>query len=215
MNALSSFSTALLLAVTPALLATAPGAASSSATVPPCCRTSLEPAAPLPAASLYQTEVSFTDDSGTSLRLADLRGRPVALTMFFSTCTHACPATVVDLVRIREKLPAALRDRARIVMVSFDVERDTPAALRAFRESRGLPADWVLLHGSNDAVRELAALLGVKYKREADGQFAHSNLVTILSADGEISHQRAGLTGGLDEAASALLAALGTDGSRS
>jgi hypothetical protein len=50
-------------------------------------------------------------------------------------------------------------------------------------------------------------LLGVKYKREADGMFAHSNLITILSRDGEITHQRAGLTGGLDEAAAALGAA--------
>lgn len=214
MNTLPSLCVAFLLTVTPAALATAP-AASSSATVPPCCQVSLEPDAPLPAASLYQTEVAFTDDSGAPFRLAELRGRPVALAMFFSTCTHACPATVVDLVRIREKLPAAIRDQARIVMVSFDVERDTPAVLRDFRESRGLPADWVLLHGSNDAVRELAALLGVKYKREADGQFAHSNLVTILSLDGEITHQRAGLTGGLDEAAAALTAAFETDNTRS
>ncbi|MBE7538049.1 MAG: SCO family protein [Opitutaceae bacterium] len=196
----------VLFAAVPALMAGTPA----------CCHAPLTADAPLPAASLYQTEVAFTTDSDTPLRLAELRGQPVALVMFFASCTHACPATVVDLVRIREKVPAALREKTRIVMVTFDVERDTPAALRAFRESRGIPADWVLLHGSNDAVRELAALLGVKYKREADGMFAHSNLVTILSRDGEITHQRAGLTGGLDEAAAALAAAAAVgDGARS
>jgi Uncharacterized protein SCO1/SenC/PrrC, involved in biogenesis of respiratory and photosynthetic systems len=173
-----------------------------------CCHPPLPGEAPLPAASLYQTEVSFRTDADEPFRLSELRGRPVLLSMFFATCTYACPATIVDLVRIREKLPAELRDRVRIVMVSFDVERDTPAALRAFRESRGLPADWVLLRGETDAVRELAALLGVKYKLEADGQFAHSNLVTVLSADGEIVHQRAGLSGGLDEAAASLASAV-------
>jgi len=56
-------------------------------------------------------------------------------------------------------------------------------------------------------VRELAALVGVKYKQEADGAFSHSNLLTILNPAGEIVHQRTGLKGGLDEAAVALVAA--------
>lgn len=163
----------------------------------------------LPDASLYQAEATFVTDAGAPFRLGELRGRPVVLTMFFATCSYACPATVVDLKRIREKLPEAQRTEARIVMVSFDTVRDTPEALKAFRESRGLPDDWVLLHGGDDAVRELAALLGVKFKREADGNFAHSNLITILSRDGEMVHQRAGLSGGLDEAAAALSAAAG------
>ena len=172
-----------------------------------CCAAPLPAGAPLPAASLYQTEAGFVADSGEPFKLVELRGRPVALTMFFATCTYACPATTVDLARIREKLPESLRDDALIVMVSFDTERDTPEALRRFRESRGLSDKWVLLHGSDDSVRELAALLGVKFKRESNGQFAHSNLITILSRDGEILHQRAGLGGGLDEAGIALAAA--------
>lgn len=190
-----------------ALAALASAAAPALRAEASCCHPPLAAETPLPADSLYQTEVAFTTDADAPFRLADLRGRPVLLAMFFSTCTYACPATIVDLVRVREKLPAELRDQARVVMVSFDVARDTPAALRAFRASRGLPADWVLLRGENDAVRELAALLGVKYKLEADGQFAHSNLVTVLGADGQIVHQRAGLSGGLDEAAAALASA--------
>ena len=173
-----------------------------------CCPPALPAEAPLPAASIYQTEVDFTTDADTPFHLAELRGHPVALVMFFSTCAYACPATVADLARIREKLPEADRTLTRIVMVSFDIERDTVAVLRQFRESRALDANWVLLRGADDSVRELAALLGVKFKREADGNFAHSNLITILSAEGEIVHQRAGLTGGLNEAAAALLGAV-------
>ena len=50
-----------------------------------------------------------------------------------------------------------------------------------------------MLRGSADDTLELAALLGVKYKRETSGQFAHSNLITVLNADGEIVHQQIGL----------------------
>jgi protein SCO1/2 len=92
------------------------------------------------------------------------------------------------------------------VLVSFDTARDTTEVLAHYRAQRQLDANWIILRGSDDAVRELAALVGVKYKQEADGSFAHSNLVTILNAQGEIVHQRQGLKSGLEEAAAALTA---------
>jgi protein SCO1/2 len=171
-----------------------------------CCKD--QPAAPpFTANSLYQADLTFTADDGQTFRLAALRGRPVVLTMFFASCGYACPLLTADMAALRAKLPPEIRARTALVLVSFDTERDTPAALRQFREERGLDTQWILLHGTDANVRELAALLGVKYKREADGQFAHSNLITLLNPEGEIIHQRQGLKGGLDEAAQALAGA--------
>jgi len=162
------------------------------------------PPVPFNKESLYQIDAAFTTDNGQSFTLGELRGRPVVLTMFFASCGYACPLIVSDMQAIRAKLPAEIRDHAAFVLVSFDVARDTPTALAHYRTLRGLDAQWTLLHGSDDAVRELAALLGVKFKQESDGAFSHSNLITILNAQGEIVHQRLGLQGGLDEAAAAL-----------
>ncbi|MBI3885418.1 MAG: SCO family protein [Opitutae bacterium] len=158
--------------------------------------------------SLYQLDGQFVTDAGQPFSLGELRGRPVVLTMFFASCGYACPLIVTDMLAIQGRLPAELRDKAVFVLVSFDTARDTPAVLAQYRMSRNLNAHWVLLHGEDAPVRELAALVGVKYKQEADGMFAHSNLVTILDAAGEIVHQRAGLKGGLDEAADALATVL-------
>lgn len=158
--------------------------------------------------SLYQLDVIFTDDTGKTVPFGSLRGRPVVLDMFFASCGYACPLTVTDMLAIQGRLPAAQRGEAVFVLVSFDVARDTPAALARYRAQRGLDGQWVLLHGDDDAVRELAALLGVKFKQGADGSFSHSNLLTILNREGEIVHQRQGLQGGLDEAAAALSAAV-------
>lgn len=163
-----------------------------------------ENSAPLSANSLYALDATFTDDAGQPVSLASLRGHPVVLTMFFASCGYACPLLVSDMTRIRESLPADVRADTRFVLVSFDVARDTPAALHDYRTSRQLDDAWILLHGDDDAVRELAALLGVKYKQEASGSFAHSNLITILNREGEIVHQRTGLQGGLDQAAAKL-----------
>jgi protein SCO1 len=154
--------------------------------------------------SLYQLEAVFTDDSARRVPLASLRGRPVLLAMFFSSCTFACPALIADLAQIRARLPEDQRRETAIVLVSFDVARDTVPTLRRFREQRHLDDGWTLLRGDAATISELAALLGVKYRLEADGQFAHSNLITVLNAEGEIIHQRKGLTGGHDGVVAAL-----------
>lgn len=158
--------------------------------------------------SIYQLDGQFTADNGQPFSLGELRGRPVVLSMFFASCGYACPLIVTDLLAIQGRLPVELRGKAVFVLVSFDTARDTPAALAHYRATRGLDASWVLLRGEDASVRELAALLGVKFKQETDGMFAHSNLVTILNAEGEVVHQRMGLKGGLDEAATALAATL-------
>jgi protein SCO1/2 len=171
-----------------------------------CCKTEAPAAGAFSKESLYQLDVTFTDDTGKTFALGDLRGRPVVLDMFFASCGYACPLTVTDMLALQGRLPAGLRKDAVFVLVSFDVTRDTPAALAQYRAQRGLDGQWVLLHGTDDAVRELAALLGVKFKQEADGAFSHSNLLTILNRAGEIVHQRQGLSGGLDATAAALAA---------
>lgn len=156
--------------------------------------------------SLYQADGTFTDDSGKSFRLSALRGRPVVVNLFFASCGYACPLTVTDLLGVQARLSPEQRKDAVFVLVSFDLERDTVAALAQYRAARQLDANWILLRGDDASVRELAALLGVKYKQEADGSFAHSNVFTILNREGEIVHQRTGLSGGLDPAVAALAA---------
>jgi protein SCO1 len=178
---------------------------------PACCPEIVNPKSKIEnpsARSLYQLDATFTTDTGRTLTLGELRGRPVVITMFFASCGYACPLLVTDLQALRAQLPAEIRAQALFVLVTFDTVRDTPAALATYRAQRSLDDQWVLLHGNDDAVRELAALLGVKYKQEASGSFAHSNLFTILNPAGEIIHQRTGLSGGLPAAATALAASL-------
>ena len=178
--------------------------------VPACCAV-LEnadtAAAGFSARSLYQLDAAWTDDQSHAVTLASLRGQPVVVAMFFSSCTYACPMLVNDMQRIRAALPTAAAARAKFLLVSFDTARDTPAALRAFRERSAIDAGWTLLRGDEDAVQELAMLLGVKFKLEPSGQFSHSNLITVLNPAGEIAYQRPGLMGDVSEATQAVVTA--------
>lgn len=186
-------------------------AASALPAADACCGAPGRPAAATAALSdrsIYQLDATWTTDAGMPFTLAELRGRPVVLAMFFTSCGYACPRIVEAMTQIRQALPAAMRDRARFVLVSFDDQHDTVAVLQAYRVQHGLdPARWVLLRGAPDDIRELAAVLGVSYQKDAAGLFSHSNLITILNGEGEIAHQRFGLEGGLAEAARAVVAA--------
>lgn len=167
--------------------------APSTNTVRACCRLS-EPAGHYTDQSLYQVESPWTTDGQKQIRLGDLAGKPQVVLMFFSRCTIACPILLNDLKRISAALTPEQRARVGFTLVSFDTARDTPAALAEYRQAWNLPVEnWTLLSGRPDDVRELAALLGVKYKQDADGQFAHSNVITMLDARGEIAFQQTGL----------------------
>jgi len=157
-----------------------------------CCMKSLPPVT-FTDKSLYQAESKWTTDGGKGITLGDLKGKPQIVLMFFSHCTTACPVLVNDLRRIESALSPEVRDKVGFTLVSFDSERDTPAALANYRSDWKLPASWTLLHGDSDDVTELAALLGIQFKASSDGQFAHSNVITLLDANGEISFQLAGL----------------------
>jgi protein SCO1 len=144
--------------------------------------------------SVYQTDSTWTADTGKEMKLAELKGRPQVLVMFFASCQSACPILVQDLKRIEASLPPPQRSRVGFTLVTIDPRRDTPQALAHYRQTRALPPEtWTLLHGEPDDIRELAALIGLKYKEQSNGQFAHSNLITVLNEKGEIVHQLIGL----------------------
>ena len=145
--------------------------------------------------SVYQLDFNWTDDEGKPVRLSDLQGSAVVLTMFFSNCEYSCPMLVNDMKRLREQLSPEARAKSRFVLVTFDTDRDTPAALQKYRKRMELDSGWTLLHGDATAVQELAMVLGIKYRASGDGQFSHSNLITVLDKKGEIAGQRVGMTG--------------------
>lgn len=167
---------------------------------PACCSSAETTPESLTDKSLYQLDSTWTNDSGRALKLSSLKGRPQVVTMFFANCSYACPLLVHQMKQIEAALPEEVRTNLGFVLVSFDTERDTPAALHNYRVQHELdPQRWTLLHGNADDVLELAALLGVKFKKDAQGQFMHSNVITVLNSQGEIAFQEVGLNPSIDQ----------------
>ena len=154
-----------------------------------------------PGDSLYQLDAKLTDQDGRAFDLASLRGEPVLVSMFYSSCRMVCPMLFETVHNTLNALPAADRSSVRVLMVSFDPARDTLAVLKDTADKRNCDSRWTLARTDDATTRKIAALLGIQYRKLADGEFNHSTIVTLLDREGRIAAK----TGKLGPADAALV----------
>jgi protein SCO1/2 len=152
------------------------------------------PAAELPPSSLYQLPMALTDHNGKQIDLAVFRGSPVIISLFYASCPAACPMLISQIKQYEKRLAPQAREKVRVLLVSFDPENDTPAELTKISNEHRLDLKrWRLTSGSDSQVRELAALLGFKYRKLPEGGYNHSSLITLLDQEGVIQARYEGL----------------------
>ena len=144
--------------------------------------------------SIYQLESEWITQSGENFSIGSLKSKPVVLTMFYASCTYACPILINDMKRIEASIDTDELKNYKFVLVSIDPEKDKPEVLAEVVKKNDLDIKrWTLLTGSKDDVMELAALIGFKFKKDEKEGYSHSNLITFLNDEGEIVHQQVGL----------------------
>src|SRR6185295_12511793 len=126
-------------------------------------------AAALPGDSVYQLRATLTDHHGRAFELASLRGAPVLVTMFYTSCEMVCPMLFETIRFTLDALPVAQRSGARVLMVSFDPARDTVPVLAQTARTRGCDERWTLARCDERTAREIAAALGLQYRRLDSG----------------------------------------------
>lgn len=160
-----------------------------------CCSTSLNPSsAELTANSIYQINSKWKNQFNNEVDIRSLQQNTQVIAMIFANCNYACPLLVNDMRQIENKLSSKELANIKFTLFSIDPERDTPERLIKFADDQKLNfSRWQLLTGNRNDIDDLAAMLGFRYKKESDGSFSHSNIITILNANGEIKHQVVGL----------------------
>ncbi len=117
----------------------------------------LEALPPLPGFTL--------DGPGGKTTLADPRGRWSFVFFGYTNCPNACPATLGTLNHVQETLRAQGVVPPRIVFISLDPARDTPAVLGRYAAAFG--PDTVGATGDPAALRDLLTFFGVSVERRA------------------------------------------------
>ena len=144
-------------------------------------------APPLPRDSVYQLDVQLLDQAGRRQPWRAQRGKSRLVAMFYTSCQYICPLIVDSGKAIERELTPAEQARIGITLISMDPTRDTPRALSVVVARRKLDTRrWTLASPRTDDVRQIAGVLGVRYRELADGEFNHTSALVLLDAEGRI-----------------------------
>lgn len=122
----------------------------------------------------------LTDQNGKTFSLEQSRGQAVALYFGFTHCADICPQTLALLGKARMRAGLTSR-QVRIVMVTVDPRRDSPAALRAFFKKIGVDATG--LTGTPAALKTVYRAYGIGVQPEKN-DIAHSDVIFIIDPQG-------------------------------
>lgn len=130
----------------------------------------------------------LTDQNGKPFTDADLKGKWNLLFFGYTHCPDTCPTALNELSLAIDRL-GKKRDDVRIVLISVDPERDTPAVLKSYVESFDAPI--VALTGTADEVKQAAASYRVFYAKHprSDGNYDmdHSALIYVMDPQGRFT----------------------------
>ena len=132
----------------------------------------------------------FINANGETVRLTDFAGKPLVISMIFTSCFQVCPMTTRHLSEMVEKARDALGDESfNVALIGFDTQADTPLAMQYFANKQGVSdKGWHLLSMKQSDVKILAEETGFLFEPSSNG-FDHLIQATILDAEGIVYRQ--------------------------
>jgi protein SCO1/2 len=145
-------------------------------------------------------DFTLTAHDGRRLGLRDLRGKVVAVTFIYATCTDTCPLLTAKMAQLQERLGRDFGARVFFVSVTVDPERDTPEVLRHYAEAHGAKAaGWAFVTGTPAEIREVGRRYGIYARKNSGGDVDHTFLTSIIDQAGTLRVQYLGVRFNPDE----------------
>jgi protein SCO1/2 len=139
--------------------------------------TELSPAEPAP-------DFALRDQNGTLVRLTALRGKFVFVTFLYTRCPDTCPLIAENLDAMLERLgPKATG--VRVLAVSVDPKRDTPAAARTFVRQHRLAREFHFLLGTRRQLAKVWRAYHVAAQAGPEQTVDHSAYTLLVDRDGK------------------------------
>ncbi|HSM32402.1 MAG TPA: SCO family protein [Woeseiaceae bacterium] len=135
------------------------------------------------------------DTHGRVFELAGLRGRPLVVSMVYTSCHHVCPMVTRNLAHAVDIARDALgEDAFSVVTIGFDWKTDSPERMRQFAVQQGADgiSDWYFLAADATSIDALSDNLGFLFFPSPKG-FDHLVQTTIVDRSGTIYRQLYGV----------------------
>jgi len=145
-------------------------------------------------------EFTLTTQDGQQLSLTELRGKVVAVTFIYASCTDTCPLLTAKMTGLQAALGADFGPKVFFLSITVDPERDTPAVLQRYAQAHGVNfAGWAFLTGTPAQIRQVARQYGIYYKKTARGDVDHTFLTSLVDQSGTLRVQYLGVRFDPDE----------------
>jgi len=130
------------------------------------------------------------DSNGLPFDLQQLQGKPVLVSLIFTSCYHVCPAITRHLATaVRDARAALGTESFQVLTIGFDTPNDTSTAMASFARAQKIhDGGWFFLNSDKETMAQLTADLGFSYFPTPRG-FDHINQVTLVDRDGVIYRQ--------------------------
>ncbi len=135
-------------------------------------------------------DVVLTSPEGESVPINGFRGKPLLVTLVYTSCADVCPTLIESLYPAVEEAQSALGpDSFNVVTVGFDVRADTPERMRLLARERGIDLpNWRFLSADQQNLDALASAVGFAFYSRAGG-YDHLAQVSIVDKDGKLYQQ--------------------------
>lgn len=130
-------------------------------------------------------DFQLTDQEGRTVRLADLRGKVLAVNFIYTRCPlpDVCPRLSANFAALQRRFAAALGKDLMLLSVTVDPDYDTPAVLADYAKRWGADSrGWRFLTGD---VARLAAELGEVYWTD-EGSIGHNSMTSVIGREGRL-----------------------------
>ena len=139
-------------------------------------------------------DFALISQDGALVKLADFRGKVVAVTFIFTKCTDTCPVLTPMMSFVQDRLGADFGSKIAFVSITVDPERDSPQVLREYGEAFGANfGGWSFLTGSPSDIQDVTRRYGVFAAKGDNGTVNHTFLTSIIDARGILRVQYAGV----------------------
>jgi protein SCO1/2 len=144
-------------------------------------------------------EFALTNQDGKHISLKDFHGKALAITFIYRECPlpDFCIKMSKNFSDLANQLKddAEARDKIRLLSISFDPARDTPAKLKQYgigylgNDPNADFTIWQLAVGSDKEVRSIADFFGVRYETDQNDktQINHSLITAVISPEGRVT----------------------------
>lgn len=128
--------------------------------------------------------IALHDAAGRPVTLAGQRGSYTLVTFLYTHCPDVCPLIAANLNQALRRIDAA-KTHVTVLAVSVDPKGDTPAAVRAYVQQKGLLPQFRYLLGTAAQLRPIWAAYHVAAQAPGTGVVSHVAYTMLVDPRGK------------------------------